>query len=75
LLQVVSADDAIWNKFRPASVQRALGVAGAMRGHDEGQIERAYFRYLDLKAKVLLAVAAVVVVLLVISLFTGGIRT
>jgi hypothetical protein len=45
-------------------------------GDDEGgRVGRAYFAYLDVKAKLLLVIAAVVLVLLVISLVTGGIRT
>ncbi len=41
---------------------------------DEGRVERAYFAYLDAKAKVFLAIAMFVAGLLVVSLITGGIR-
>ncbi len=40
----------------------------------EGRVERAYWTYLDIKAKALLVLVAIIAVLLVISLFTGGIR-
>lgn len=40
----------------------------------ERRSERAYWRAVDLEARILLIVAVIVAVLVVVSLFTGGIR-